>query len=189
MNSATSRGIRERWINLVAVAVLALTAPPVFADFAEFELVYTPSVPRGIYRMHDVHSRSLRTGDYVCLEGWRAEAPEAIRQAARDGVVPRSWVEGERLTKRVAAVAGDRIDYVRDDLGGHIKVNGVPLPMSTALEHDSAGARLPRPSLPRLLRKGEVWLTSEHERGFDSRYFGAVSVAALSCRGELWWRW
>lgn len=176
---------RERLLDALSIASLLLCAVPVAAETLDLAIVYTPSVPRGIYRMHDLEERPLRPGDYVCVEGWRPAAPEAIRQAAHRGQVPRSWVQGERLAKRVAGIAGDRIEYVQ----GHLEVNGVAVPQSTVLEHDSAGGRLPHPSLPYRLQDGEVWLASDHDRGFDSRYFGAVRLAALSCRGELWWRW
>jgi conjugative transfer signal peptidase TraF len=177
------------WIERLAVLWLGVCAAPVALDFADLEIVYTPSVPRGVYRMHDVRARKLERGDYVCLEGWRAAAPEAIRSAARDGQVPLSWVQGERLTKLVAGIPGDRITYAQDAQGGHLEINGVRLPRSTALEHDSAGAKLARPKLPHVLQDGEVWLSSEHERGFDSRYFGPVKIEALACRAELRWKW
>jgi conjugative transfer signal peptidase TraF len=175
--------------NWLATGFLLLCMTPLLAQAAALQFVYTPSVPRGIYMTHAVEERPLRRGDYVCLEAWRPSAPAAIREAARNGQVPRSWVEGERLTKRVAGVAGDRIGYVSDVDGGHVTVNGKPLPTSTALLHDSAGGKLARPPYPYVLRRGEVWLTSEHARGFDSRYFGAVPLSALGCRAELLWRW
>jgi type IV secretory pathway protease TraF len=57
-----------------------------------------------------------------------------------------------------------------------VTVNGEWLPHTTIFSEDSAGRPLPTVKFPVYLKQGEVWLSSENIRGFDSRYFGPVSA-------------
>lgn len=184
-SSASARVLAARVIARVApwfVSGCTLLALSVFVFGVQ--IVTTKSVPVGVYLRTSLERAGLRRGDYVCFEGWRDAAPALLREAAHRGAVPAAFVQSDRLTKRVAALGGDRITYEDD----HVMVNGRPLAESTALR-SSRGVALPQPSYPRLLAADEVWLSSEHARGFDSRYFGPVKRAALSCHAELLWAW
>jgi type IV secretory pathway protease TraF len=68
-----------------------------------------------------------------------------------------------------------------------VLINGALLPASVARQGD--GPIQPYADLPRELASGELWLASLHEEGFDSRYFGPVQRAALSCVAEPVWTW
>jgi conjugative transfer signal peptidase TraF len=140
----------------------------------------TPSVPRGFYALYRPNARPARDS-YACLLGTRREAPEALRRAIATGLTP-SYFRYRPLLKQVAGLPGDRITYVND----LVHVNGRALPDSTALSEDSLGQKLPSPTYPITLQKGEVWLAAIG-RGFDSRYFGPVRVDALSCTGRPLW--
>ena len=175
-----------RFLGLAAHVFVAACALLTLAVFGlGLEIVDTPSVPIGLYVRHRLGDRPIERGEYVCFEAWRTTAPALLRVALERGAVPVAWGQSERLTKRVGAVAGDRVDYVHE----RVTVNGVPLASSAALAVTSRGVVLPKPTYPMVLGADEVWLSSEHERGFDSRYFGPVKRAALSCRAELLWQW
>jgi conjugative transfer signal peptidase TraF len=123
----------------------------------------------------------VHVGEYVCLPPLSETSPASLHAAFRDGILPQEWRDRPFL-KRVAAVEGDVISY-----DGGVRVNGRLLPASQAADHDRHGRALPHPAYPRRLARGEVWLTSEHPRGFDSRYFGPVKRDALTCVGGPLW--
>ena len=142
----------------------------------------SPSVPMGFYRARVGAVTGARVGEYVCLLGSGVHAPIALREAIAQGRVPAKW-KYEPLLKIVTGVAGDEITYEND----RVQINGTSLERSTALLADDHGHPLPRPPYPLVLAPGTVWLSSTHERGFDSRYFGPVSLAALSCVAAPLW--
>jgi conjugative transfer signal peptidase TraF len=109
----------------------------------------------------------------ACLTG-----PGAIEGDARGYIGSGSCPDHtEPLIKPIAAIAGDLVTVTR----GGITVNGVALPHTAPLSHDSAGRLLH--ALPEGTYKvapGEVWLCSGHDpRSYDSRYFGPVPVATI----------
>lgn len=145
-------------------------------------IVMTPSVPMGLYSTRALSPDvAVRVGDYVCLPPVGEASPMSLREAFRMAILPDEW-RWRPFLKRVAAVEGDLVSY-----DGGVRVNGRLLPASQAVEHDRHGRPLPHPTYPRRLAHGEVWLTSEHPRGFDSRYFGPVQRRALTCVGGPLW--
>lgn len=188
---ARARRFAARVIELTTLPFLCLCGALLLLNLAGFQIVYTPSVPVGLYHRHRIdQSYEPKLGEYVCIEGWRAEAPALFRATVAAGIVPRDWGRDEPLVKRVAGLPGDVVTYVDEPGGrGHIEVNGRQLPASERLKHDGGGARLPRPSYPFVLASDEVWLMSDHPRGFDSRYYGPVRHAALGCSTKLLWAW
>jgi type IV secretory pathway protease TraF len=88
------------------------------------------------------------------------------------------------MLKRVAAAEGDLVSY--DERERAITVNGRYIPMTEILSRDTEGRPLPRPSFPARLGKGDVWLSSENIRGYDSRYFGPVSEDLLKKAEPFW---
>jgi type IV secretory pathway protease TraF len=89
------------------------------------------------------------------------------------------------MLKRVVATEGDIVDYSEEERA--VLINGNYLFMTEIFSEDTEGRTLPRASFPTLLKKGEVWLSSENIRGYDSRYFGPVSQDILQ-RAVLIWR-
>lgn len=77
------------------------------------------------------------------------------------------------LTKRVACVAGEILKYER---GAHW-CNAQYL--GTVLKRDTQGMPLPEFSWNGPVPDGKVFLSGDHVRSFDSRYFGFVNAAAL----------
>ena len=148
-------------------------------------IVYTPSVPVGLYWRHEVEKQALTPGAYVCVEATSPHAPKALRERVFDGRLPSVW-RREPLVKRIAAGEGQRVDYLPRR---GVVVDGEVVPQTVALTHDSQGRALPFPSYPVLLEHGQVWLRAEHPQGLDSRYLGAVDVRAISCVAEPVWTW
>jgi type IV secretory pathway protease TraF len=58
--------------------------------------------------------------------------------------------------------------------------------MTEILSRDTEGRELPRAPFPLVLKKDEVWLSSENIRGYDSRYFGPVSTDLLQRAISVW---
>jgi conjugative transfer signal peptidase TraF len=145
------------------------------AEAAGLRINATASMPRGIWRVEAAGTRIAR-GEVVsiCLP----EMP-AVREAAERGYISAGGCPGgyEPLLKPIAAIAGDAVTVT-----GHvIAVNGEPIADSAPLYSDSAGRPLQPVSVGvYYVPAGAVWLLSGHDpRSFDSRYFGAVSVASI----------
>jgi len=145
-------------------------------------IVHSTSVPMGLYVRHGVDDGALREGAFVCLDATSQLAPAALRDGVFSGRLPKEWRD-EPLVKRVEAVGGDTVKKV----DGLVAVNGHALANSRARAVDSHGVALPHPTYPTVLKRQQVWLGSEHPEGFDSRYFGAVDVGALTCVAEPLW--
>jgi conjugative transfer signal peptidase TraF len=171
---------------LLGVALLAgvTVVANVAIALCRLELITndSASLPLGLYRAVALDRERLPRGAIVCLHGASASAPTALRAAIESGQLDEGW-RREALLKTVVAVVGDLVTYE----GDLVHVNGKPLKGSTAFAQDRDGAPLPHPSYPVRVQRGEVWVASEHPAGVDSRYFGVVSVSALSCRAEPWW--
>jgi conjugative transfer signal peptidase TraF len=127
------------------------------------------SVPVGLWQIAPV-SGTARRGDYAVVP------PEArpLRRFASE----RGYLRDEgSMLKKVAAAEGDAVDY--DAAARSVTINGEPLFYTEILSEDSKGRPLRGAKFPVRLGKGEVWLSSENIRGYDSRYFGPVSADLL----------
>jgi len=135
----------------------------------------TPSMPSGLWMIVSARMAPKR-GDIVavCLPDGAA-----LRQAMRRGYIAEGPCpdEAEPLVKPVAAVSGDLVTV---SLNG-ISVNATPVASTAALARDEAGRALrPVPAGSFRVASDEVWLLSGRDRrSFDSRYFGAVPIAAV----------
>ena len=78
-----------------------------------------------------------------------------------------------RLTKRVACVAGDVLKFER---GGHWCNDQF---LGYVLKRDTRGVALPQFTWNGPVPPDKVFLSGDHIRSFDSRYFGFVNAAAL----------
>jgi conjugative transfer signal peptidase TraF len=173
------------WYWTVTLTLLVCVHAAHVAAEAGLLVVYTPSVPVGVYWRYELGRVGPYPGEYVCLESRSRAAPPLLREGLSAGWLPKAWLN-EPLVKRVAGVAGDRVSYERER---GVLINGKALPSSVARESEGAKHALPYPLLPRELEADELWVASEHEAGFDSRYFGPVARSALSCVAEPVWTW
>jgi len=78
-----------------------------------------------------------------------------------------------RLTKRVACVAGE---VLKSDRGAHWCNEEY---LGRVLRRDSRSVPLPEFVWNGPVPDGKVFLSGDHVRSFDSRYFGFVNAAAL----------
>ena len=146
------------------------------------------SMPAGLYRLAPCGERAgaeLRPGDLVAVD---------TRAAARLNSKIRFFRERRYLTftgsaedlllKEVAGVGGEVIE----DRAGVLRVDGRELSSAASARKTLVGGEaLPQVSFPYRLTPGEIWLSSEHRQGIDSRYFGGVSRSTIACRAEALW--
>lgn len=135
----------------------------------------TASLPPGVWLIR--HSPAVPTPGAIinfCPPQVPAIAVALDRNYLADGLCPGGY---ETLFKPVIAVAGDIV--VVTDTG--VFVNGKPVPNSTPISRDGAGAAMPTIRRGRhIVSRGEVWTVSSYTPwSFDSRYFGPVPTANI----------
>ena len=142
-------------------------------SLAGFRLNLTGSLPLGLYRT--VAGPPVR-GSLVlfCLPPRIAAFAQARGYVPCGGACPGGVFP---VGKPVLALPGDTVTVTASGL----VMNGALVPNSLALATDHRGRRLPRlASGPQVVRPGSVWVVSSYARmSFDSRYFGAVPIAAV----------
>lgn len=122
----------------------------------------TASVPIGLYILE---FRTPLAGETVALR----LPPIPARLAARRGYLP----DHALLLKPVAALAGDRVCRWH----ANVLINGRL--RASAAHQDAAHRLLPAWQGCRTLEPDEVFLLSQSNDGFDSRYFGPIRRGAL----------
>lgn len=130
----------------------------------------TPSVPLGLWRLDD---SEITRGDVVQVPfdafEFTAWVPDIYRKKNSWGNVP--------YMKRVAGLPGDLVEISEE---GFEVVAGKIISTSAIISADGRGNRLQTFPLPVTLASDEVWLVSDIERGFDSRYLGPAKLS--ECR-------
>ncbi|MEQ9152796.1 MAG: S26 family signal peptidase [Parvibaculum sp.] len=137
----------------MAFSVLACAG----AGRGQLHMPATPSVPFDLYMESD---RPLQVGGYALVE-----VPSAAVDLARDRGY---WAGSPVWIKRIGAIAGMHVCVAGDQLA----IDGRSIGRIFAA--DSAGRPMPRVSLCRELIGAEVFVLGDHERSFDSRYFGLL---------------
>lgn len=127
----------------------------------------TPSVPVGLWYI--AKSAKISKETYVQVD---IEAFSEIERW-RDFPFPRNAL-GKRMPfiKKVVGLPGDRITCVDK----YVFVNGEKIPDSQIYSKNRNGLDLVKFVFPVVLKNGEVWLSSEHSKGLDSRYLGTVRM-------------
>ena len=133
-----------------------------------YRLNLTHSVPIGLWRIED--DGEVRREGYV-------QVAANTQPWYLLGVERKYYQSGARLLKKVVALEGDIVNY--DTTEKLLSVNGKFVPLTEIASRDSAGRDMPQMSFPVRLGTGEAWLTSENKQGYDSRYFGPVSLDLL----------
>jgi conjugative transfer signal peptidase TraF len=141
---------------------------------AGYRINLSPSVPTGIWRIQD---GGRKKGDYVVV------SPSDHYGYAL--AVERGYLPGfSPMLKKIVATKGDFVSY--DEREKVVTVNGEYVLMTEIVSQDTEGRPLPEAPFPVTLEKGEVWLSSENIRGYDSRYFGPVSEDILRKAAPVW---
>jgi len=144
---------------------------------AGLRLNASASMPPGIYRFAAVSQREIHRGMLVAV----CAPLTAAQLGRRRGYLSSGECvdKSEPLLKTVAAVAGDDVAI---SLSG-VDVNGRLLRNSKPLAFDRAGRRLV--SWPRghfRISRGTIWLHADHERSWDSRYWGPAPARNVLAR-------
>lgn len=164
---------RHVLIGAGALAIAALALPLWCPPAPRLMWNASASVPVGLYAVYP--ARGVRHGDLVLV----APPPPLAQLLARRRYLPL----GVPLVKPVAALAGDRVCRS----GMQVTINGRLA--ARALARDRTGRPLAAWRGCRKLGQGELFLLAPAPDSFDSRYFGALPLAAV--RGEavaLWTR-
>ncbi|WP_375600391.1 conjugative transfer signal peptidase TraF [Devosia sp. Naph2] len=159
----TTRRTATRLLIVAAASIGALAA--IFA-IGGFRLNLTPSAPVGLWRIEPLN-RSPEIGDriFVCLP----DGP-AVRLALQRHYLPRGLCPsgGSPLIKSVAATGGQTVTIV-----DHVQIDGQRLLGSLVLSADAAGRVMPRYA-GGIVGNNTVYLHSDFQGSYDSRYFGPV---------------
>ena len=140
-------------------------------------LNFTPSMPLGIYHLAPVPASGVRRGMFVAV----CAPPDAAKLGRRRGyLAPGPCPVNTELLLKVAAAVGDDVVAVSAD---GVAVNGRLLPHSRARSFDADGRRLaPWPQGQYRLRRGQLWLYSDNDRSWDSRFWGPSTNSAIAAQ-------
>jgi conjugative transfer signal peptidase TraF len=132
------------------------------------------SLPGRVYRITALReTEPLVIGDIVLIDLSKVSNPVIDRGIER-GYVSGAW--NQPMLKRIGAVPRDSV-ALKD---GFLFVNGEAMAKITVASRDSFGGELYPWATPLTLQSNRYWLTSEPERGFDSRYFGPIDRDAFT---------
>jgi conjugative transfer signal peptidase TraF len=179
---AARPGPRGREIRFAALAIFlaCLCAGLWYARSLHLGLNVTGSMPPGLYRMLPLDRPIVRDDMVVVCAPKDAAALGAERGYMPAGDCPHRTAP---LLKFAAAVAGDVVTLTQTA----VTVNGHRLPDSATATIDSR--HRPLPALARgtyRLKPGQVWLWTPYAHGYDSRYYGPVTLASVRALAQLY---
>ena len=172
----------------IGFALVGLLGALLTAEALGLRLNLAESMPVGLYRLGPCGEgvgAALHRGDLVAIDTGVAARSNARLRFFRDrGYLTFTGSPRDLLLKQVVGLGGDVVDEVQ----GRLRIAGRALSAVASFRSKRAGGEaLPRISFPYHVPRGELWLRSEHRRGIDSRYFGAVPTDAVACRAEALW--
>lgn len=133
---------------------------------------WTDSLPRGLYLVAPVPASGLARGQLVVACPPRKYA--AVGRAHHYLLLGKCAGGVAPLLKIVAARNGDLVTLSADGL----RVNGKRLPHTALLQADHNGNHPLHIKLGTYrVAANDIWLFTPKDDGYDSRYFGAVSMA------------
>ena len=158
---------------IVIVAALATFPIALFATGygVGFRVNLTPSFPLGLWRIQALH-RDIRLGDlvFVCPPLTTTFDLAFERGYVRPGLCP-GW--RSPLIKTVVALPGQTIG-----IGAAVTIDGRLLPCSELQPVDGAGRAL-TPFAGGIVAAGMLFLHSDYEGSYDSRYFGPIPAEGV----------
>jgi conjugative transfer signal peptidase TraF len=161
--------------SFLALSGIAATIGAVMlVTYQNLRINLSESMPTGLYWVSDTE-KPVR-GDFVtiCLPG------EAGRMAFERGYIGHGKCPDDHapLLKPVVAVEGDFVTVEPDG----VKVNGQLLANSAPFRSDTEGRPMSVVQYGRYgVEPGTIWVIAGHDsRSYDSRYFGAVPLAAIT---------
>lgn len=141
---------------------------------------WTPShVPVGLYQVIDTPNKNYTVGDIALfnIDELYQEFPALTDTQSK--LVSRMFI------KVVGAIAGDQISKVENK----VTINGKILQNAVIHTHYHNGETRCKIQYPLTIPSGHVWLITDTEFSFDSRYFGPVPENLISARVKEFWTW
>lgn len=165
--------MRKHSAILIYTFTISLLAITILPSLAGIYVNTTESMTTGIWITEKRGlPHSFARGDAIIIE--KDQIPHLIQNTGHV----------RRFMKKVIALPGDIVDY--DQKKERLTVNGIPLPGTKIQDKDSAGRRIIcHIRYPLIVPEGYLFLGSNHPRGYDSRYFGPVSMDAAGTRVRL----
>lgn len=148
----------------IAILIMLLTGAVLAAPFlfGLLSINISPSVPMGLWFVHPA-TAEFEVGSYVKVN---VQAFTNYEKYTGYPFHKNSSGQMRQFIKQVAGRSGDLVESTLDQ----IYINGELMPDSKILSSDKNGRSLTPFPLPYRLKIGELWLTSNSTRGFDSRY-------------------
>ena len=172
---------------LLAGMVAGAVVSTVGAVQAGVRINVSPSMPRGLYRFvhcDETAGREAAVGDRVAIDTRKASSNPALAFFRSLGWLSSSGRPDDLLMKQIVGVGGDEVT----EKDGRLYVNDQPLTRSASRRHRVVGTlSLPSVKLPQRINEDAVWLSSDHEKGIDSRYFGPIARSFIACKVEALW--
>lgn len=164
-----TRGGLATKILVVGLILLGLVVG--LAVVSDLRINTSPSYPLGVWRIEPL-GRAVVPGDRIFI----CPPPGAVFQLARErgylakGLCP-GWMAP--LIKTVVAVAGQDVE-----IGSEVFVDGARLALSAVRLRDGQGRPLIR-SAGGIVPAGQLFLFSDYEGSYDSRYFGPLPASGV----------
>ncbi len=172
---------------LIVGIVAGVLAGTVGAVHAGVRINLSPSMPKGLYRLVDCNETAARdaaVGDWVAIDTKEASSNPGLALFRSQGWLSYSGRSDDLLMKTIVGVGSDEVT----EKDGRLYVNGRSLARSASRRQRAVGTLvLPSVELPHRVKEAEVWLSSDHEKGIDSRYFGPVARSSIACKVEAAW--
>jgi type IV secretory pathway protease TraF len=177
-----------RWPVAIGIGFVGLLGTLVVSEAFGLRVNLSASMPVGLYRLAPCGEgvgEEVGLGDLVAVDtDAAARSNPKLRFFWERGYLTFTGDPRDLLLKEVSGLGGDLVE----DWGGRLRVGGRALNRVASFRSAMArGEPLPQVSFPYRLPPGELWLSSDHLRGIDSRYFGGVSKSAIACRAEALW--
>ncbi|MEO5755758.1 MAG: conjugative transfer signal peptidase TraF [Mesorhizobium sp.] len=162
---------RRRAIALIAIAGSGIAALAAAGWVGGLRVNLTPSEPLGLWRIATM-DRPVAPGDLVFI--CPPDTP-TIRLGRERGYLHRGLCPGwfSPLIKTVAAIEGQRFE-----IGAGVSIDGTPLAHSQLRAADAKGRAL-APFAGGIVPTAHLFLHSDFEGSYDSRYFGPIPGAGL----------
>ncbi len=163
--------LQSRPITIIVASLVLLSVLAGVGLLAGLRVNLTPSYPLGLWRI-EPPSRGVAAGDkiFICPPPTMAFATARERGYLGHGLCP-GWFSP--LIKTVVAVAGQHVV-----VDGSVAVDGVRLPHSSIRPVDGRGRAL-APADGGIVAAGKLFLFSEFEGSYDSRYFGPIPAVGV----------
>jgi len=131
--------------------------------FSGLRVNVTSSLPQTFWIVSEIDEiEEINSGDYVVVNPHEIDSSD-FSPSVQQRYFGDRWL----FIKQIGGVPGNVVQESCD-----VVVFSV----------DSEGNALPKSRLPVYLNDNEYWLVSDKERGFDSRYFGAVNRSVIKAK-------